>query len=312
MGGGGEQRLELPGPAETRPTISGDLVAFESTTVGDSDIGLYDVVTNRLYWIADSAANEQLSDVSFDPATGGVRVVYTAPSGGTTGQDIFAFTFTLDTDGDGVADPLDNCRVDANADQANLDGDGRGDVCDADMDVDGVPNGQDAFPRDPAESVDSDADGVGDNRDNCPMAANPSQADGDGDGIGDVCDVAVPTGACLSLGAGAFGTNPQNAFALGVLRSRSGFVLGGLVYLDRVQNREVRSKSITAVTCTSTEARIQGSATVNGAGSYAFTATVADVSRSGVGDTYSLALSNGYAVTGVLGAGRGNVVVIAR
>ncbi len=310
-GGGDEQRLELPGSVESRPTISGDLIAFESTTGGDTDVGLYDVVTNRLHWVAAGETNAALSDVSFDAATGRGRIVYIAPAG-VHGVDVLAFTFTLDTDGDGIADPLDNCRVDANADQADLDGDGLGDACDPDIDGDGVPNGQDAFPRDPAESLDSDGDGAGDNRDNCPMTANPSQADGDGDGIGDACDVAVPTGACLSVGAGAFGIEPRKAFALGVLRSRSGFVLGGLVYLDRARSVKLRSRSITAVTCTNREARIQGTATVNGAGSYTFTATVADISTSGVGDTFALTVSNGYSAAGALAAGRGNVVVIAR
>jgi hypothetical protein len=37
-------------------------------------------------------------------------------------------------------------------------------------------------------SLDSDADGVADASDNCPLAANPSQADKDADGIGDACD----------------------------------------------------------------------------------------------------------------------------
>lgn len=35
---------------------------------------------------------------------------------------------------------------------------------------------------------DGDGDGVGDLLDNCPAAANPSQADADGDGAGDACD----------------------------------------------------------------------------------------------------------------------------
>jgi RTX calcium-binding nonapeptide repeat (4 copies)/Thrombospondin type 3 repeat/WD40-like Beta Propeller Repeat len=36
--------------------------------------------------------------------------------------------------------------------------------------------------------VDSDGDGVGDNQDNCPSAANADQADADNDGLGDACD----------------------------------------------------------------------------------------------------------------------------
>jgi len=37
----------------------------------------------------------------------------------------------VDTDGDGVADTKDNCPDDANPDQADADGNGIGDVCDA-------------------------------------------------------------------------------------------------------------------------------------------------------------------------------------
>ena len=64
-----------------------------------------------------------------------------------------------DSDRDGVQDNLDNCPSKANAEQADHDGDGTGDACDAD----------------------DDSDGVSDNSDNCPLVANPSQTDSDGE-----------------------------------------------------------------------------------------------------------------------------------
>jgi len=50
---------------------------------------------------------------------------------------------------------------------------------------------------------DQDGDGVCDADDNCPLVANPDQADADGDGVGDACDPctgAAITGAKLALG----------------------------------------------------------------------------------------------------------------
>lgn len=92
-----------------------------------------------------------------------------------------------DDDGDGVCGGSDNCPFDSNADQADVDGDGAGDVCDADDDNDGVP----------------------DTTDNCHWDANPDQADSDGDGAGNVCDsdydgdgVIDSADACLPTPAG--------------------------------------------------------------------------------------------------------------
>ena len=53
---------------------------------------------------------------------------------------------------------------------------------DADLDGDGMICGVRLI------SVDADNDGVLDEDDNCPMVANPDQADYDGDGMGDACD----------------------------------------------------------------------------------------------------------------------------
>lgn len=87
------------------------------------------------------------------------------------------FVFIKDTDNDGVADDIDNCPLISNPDQADMDNDGIGDVCDNDSDNDGVP----------------------DTEDNCPSIPNPDQKDADGDGIGDVCDDIItfnPTAIC--------------------------------------------------------------------------------------------------------------------
>ena len=92
-----------------------------------------------------------------------------------------------DGDEDGVTNDLDNCQDVANADQADLDQDGKGDVCDADIDGDGVSNEDDVFPNDPTETEDSDNDGVGDARDAFDDDPNEFE-DTDGDGVGDKTD----------------------------------------------------------------------------------------------------------------------------
>lgn len=48
------------------------------------------------------------------------------------------------------------------------------------------PAGVEVVP--PGPIADGDRDGIGDSRDNCPLAFNPTQADQDGDGAGDACD----------------------------------------------------------------------------------------------------------------------------
>ncbi|MFO7529134.1 MAG: thrombospondin type 3 repeat-containing protein [Marinobacter sp.] len=115
---------------------------------------------------------------------------------------------------------MDNCPLAANADQADDDGDGVGNVCEADADSDGIPDGADNCPDianpdqedldgdgqgDVCDS-DTDGDGIDDENargqplDNCPLAANPDQADTDGDGIGDECDLVNDAEYACDLG----------------------------------------------------------------------------------------------------------------
>ena len=48
----------------------------------------------------------------------------------------------VDYDNDGLHEVYDNCPLEFNPDQLDLDGDGIGDICDADIDGDGVTNVQ--------------------------------------------------------------------------------------------------------------------------------------------------------------------------
>jgi hypothetical protein len=108
---------------------------------------------------------------------------------GVLGHDtIYDFEPTIDGDGDGIADALDNCPSSANPDQANFDSDGFGDACDPDDDNDNVPDANDAFPLNPNESTDTDSDGIGNNAD----------SDDDNDGQSDADEVACGSDPLLS------------------------------------------------------------------------------------------------------------------
>jgi hypothetical protein len=113
----------------------------------------------RVFLDADRAVNLNTGEAGDLSRNEGVRQV--AVGGISASGDYRA----SDLDRDGVPDVTDNCVSVANADQADVDANGRGDACD-----------------------DFDRDGVRNAADNCPDIPNRAQADTDGDGIGDVCD----------------------------------------------------------------------------------------------------------------------------
>lgn len=94
-----------------------------------------------------------------------------------------------DYDGDGISNVGDNCPLNYNPHQEDIDSDGFGDLCDADLDGDGTANEQDNCPSaSNSGQEDFDSDHIGDACDNCPQHENSAQADMDADGMGDSCD----------------------------------------------------------------------------------------------------------------------------
>lgn len=136
-----------------RPSLDGDLVAYDSDLAGDLDVHLYRISDGETFQVTSRSGDQ------FLPSLLGDMVAYTDASG--PSLDVYASSLAFDACGD-------------------LDGDADGDlVCQANDNCPDVPN---------ADQADGDGDGVGDLCDNCALVANPGQADADADQLGDACE----------------------------------------------------------------------------------------------------------------------------
>lgn len=206
------------------PSASGSVVVSSCESLSNTRLSVYSGTCDALSCIAFSddtcgVNNNSASIAEFDVTFGESYLIEWDDrwSG-------YPFTFEVilngdinDTDGDGIVDSEDNCYQVANPDQANLDGDTAGDVCDTDIDGDLFPNELDCDPYNPllfftaacndgnpltnfdmiqedctcvgiGSVTDTDDDGIADIEDNCDNTPNADQADLDQDSQGDACD----------------------------------------------------------------------------------------------------------------------------
>ncbi len=118
-----------------------DLPAVLDLSAGDGDVVVY---APDPY---DNATAGPVSDINGDGI--GEIVVRTAVNSSVKPGEVFLVS-PLDVDGDGITQLPDNCPLVANPDQADTDGDGRGDACAADWDGDGLVDADDCAIADPS------------------------------------------------------------------------------------------------------------------------------------------------------------------
>ncbi len=129
-----------------------------------------------------------------------------------------ASTASMDDDGDGIGNAMDQCPGTSSGVQVDTNGCEVKPEAAADSDNDGVPDSSDHCPNTPAgvaidamgcaASNDSDGDGVDDAKDQCPMTPNGvkvdnvgCESDADGDGVADSQDRCEGTLAGVSVNA---------------------------------------------------------------------------------------------------------------
>jgi len=144
-------------------------------------------------------------------------------TGGGGGEGCDSQDPQADCDGDGILNGVDNCPAISNSNQADLDSDGVGDVCDADIDGDEILNGADTCPDVLPGEGQTDPDGDGcwttpdGGGDECSFTASCSIGDAEGvscynafiDGVNEF--VRVEGGAdVINLFSGNMNVQPAN------------------------------------------------------------------------------------------------------
>ena len=112
-----------------------------------------------------------------------------------------------DSDGDGISDPSDNCPTVSNANQNDMDSDSIGDVCDPDIDEDGILNDDDACD---GPAVNWDSSNWADDIDIDGCRDIDEDDDDDNDGVDDVDDGCSGTAYKLNWSAGVASDNDMD------------------------------------------------------------------------------------------------------
>ena len=203
-------------------TSPGHLVVRMNASAFDTFLVLLDAQTMKPIDLDDDSGAGLNSLVVRDLATGNYVIVATSAFFGVTG----GYTLAASFDSYPVKS-VDNCPNLVNPDQADADDDGAGDACEdddndgvldvtdncptvanpgqSDADLDGLGNACDQFPEDPSETLDSDADGMGDNFERehglDPHDPRDASEDNDGDGMTNIEEFVRDTDPSLNEAA---------------------------------------------------------------------------------------------------------------
>jgi hypothetical protein len=139
-----------------------DLAPVVDTVSQSDDAATTDDQQVQGYHPADPTSGDVATETDVSTSTTGDSTTDTSPGGDTTSPD-----------GGTTQDP----GTSGSGESGGTDGSG-----------DSGDSGSVGGTVDTAVPSDQDKDGIADDKDNCPLAANATQSDGDGDGVGDVCD----------------------------------------------------------------------------------------------------------------------------